>query len=373
MTSPLYKIIHTTCHTDWGGLEKRVLNESLWMAEKGHQVTIIAPENTPLMKRAKGHGLQLYPMAFKRLSALSDYRRLVRIFKKEAPHIVNTHGNTDAKVALPAAKKACVPCRILSRHISTPVNNSWYNRVLYKKLSHYTFTTADYTKRHLQEVFNLSDQQVFSMPSGIVEPKDLPPREEARSALTAKLDLDPGTRFIGFAGRVSLDKGVDTLLKGFHDTAGIIPHHLVIAGSGDASFLDRMSQLARDLDIEGRVHFIGFQENVWPFYRALDCKILPSVFEGIPQVLIEAMYASCPVIGSRTGGIADIITHDDTGLLFEVGNFPQLGEMIIKTIDTPQATSERARNAEQKIKRCYTIETMGEKIIRVYQGHFNND
>lgn len=370
MKPPLYKIIHTTCHTAWGGLEKRVLNESLWMADKGHQVIIIAPENTPLLQKANEHGLKLYPMAFKRLSALSDYSRLIRIFNQEKPHIVNTHGNTDSKIALPAAKKAHIPCRILSRHISTPVNNSWYNRLLYKKLSHYTFTTADYTKRHLQEVFNLPDQQIVSIPSGIVEPAGLTPKDEERRALAAKLNLDPCTRFIGFAGRLSLEKGVDTLLKGFHKAADHIPHHLVIAGTGEASFLDRMSELARNLDIENRVHFIGFQENVWPFYRSLDCKILPSVFEGIPQVLIEAMYALCPVIGSRTGGIADIITHDETGLLFDVGQSDELCEMIVKTIDNPRATNERAQNAEQKIKRCHTIETMGQKIIHIYQRHF---
>ncbi|NWH04429.1 glycosyltransferase family 4 protein [Desulfobacter latus] len=370
MKTPLYKIIHTTCHTDWGGLEKRILNESLWMADKGHQVIIIAPEHTPLIQRAKRVEIQIYPMAFKRLSALSDYRRLIRIFNQEKPHIVNTHGNTDSKIALPAAKKAHIPCRILSRHISTPVNNSWYNRLLYKKLSHYIFTTADYTRRHLQDVFNLSDQKIFSIPSGIVKPDNLNAKDEDRRALAAKLNLDPCTRFIGFAGRVSQDKGVETLLNGFEKAAGHIPHHLVIAGTGDASFLDRMSELARDLNIENRVHFIGFQENVWPFYRALDCKILPSLFEGIPQVLIEAMYVLCPVIGSRTGGIADIITHNETGLLFEVGQSGELSEMIIKTIGNPKTTIERTQNAAQKIKQYHTIETMGQKIIRIYQGHF---
>lgn len=372
MKSSLYKIIHTTCHTDWGGLEKRVLNESLWMADKGHQVIIVAPENTPLLQRAKGYGLKLYPMSFKRLSALSDYRRLIRIFNQEKPHIVNTHGNTDSKIALPAAGKALVPCRILSRHISTPVNNSWYNRRLYKKLSHYTFTTADYTRRHLQDVFNLSDQQAFSIPSGIVEPENLNPKDGERSVLAAKLNLDPCTRFIGFAGRVSQDKGVDTLLKGFQKAAAHIPHHLVIAGTGETAFLSRMSALARDLNIENKVHFIGFQENVWPFYRALDCKILPSIFEGIPQVLIEAMYALCPVIGSRTGGIADIIIHNETGLLFEVGHPQELCRMILKIIENPTKTLERSQNAEQKVKNGHTIDIMGQKIIRIYRDHLNN-
>ncbi|WP_321495566.1 glycosyltransferase family 4 protein [uncultured Desulfobacter sp.] len=374
MKSPIYNIIHTTCHTNWGGLEKRVLNESLWMSDKGHRVSIIAPEKTPLLQKAQRHGLNVHPMAFKRLSALSDYRRLIRIFNHEKPDILNTHGNTDSKIALPAAKKAHIPLRILSRHISAPVNGSWYNGLLYKKLSHYTFTTADYTKRHLQEVFHLSDHQVFSMPSGIIEPEHLNPKDDEREALAAKLNLASPTHFIGFAGRVSQDKGVDILLNGFHQASGRIPHHLVIAGTGETSYLHRLSQLARDLKIEDRVHFLGFQENVWPFYRSLDCKILPSLagFEGVPQALLEAMYARCPVIGSKTGGIADIITHNDTGLLFQVGHPDELCKMILKTIENPAKTLERSQKAEKKVKTGHTIDIMGLKIIDIYQNHLGN-
>lgn len=371
----LYKIVHTTCHTGWGGLEKRIFNESVWMEKNGHQVVIVSPEDTPLFQKARAHGFQVYALSFKRMQLLHDYRALIRIFRNEQPHIVNTHGNTDTKIGLPAARKAEVPCRILSRHISAHVRNSWYNRRLYKKLSHYIFTTAGYTTRHLQTVFKLKDTEIFSMPSGIIEPEKLVPRESARQDLAASLGLDPETRFLGFVGRLSRDKGVDTLVRAFHRIHREIPHHLVLVGGGTDGFRDELTDLARKGGIEGKVHFTGFKEEVWPYYRALDCKVLASrningiPFEGVPQALLEAMYSSCPVIGSTSGGIPDIIEHDVSGLLFKPEDDTGLSELILETLTKEARTLERVHQAREKVKKSHTIDAMGRDIIRIYRLH----
>jgi len=371
----LYKIVHTTCHTGWGGLEKRIFNESVWMMKKGHQVVIVAPRDTPLYARAKEYGFQVYGISFNRFGMVKDYNRLKKIFTSEQPHIVNTHGNADSKIALKAALKTEVPCRILSRHISAHVRNTWYNRQIYKKLSHYIFTTAGYTTRHLQKVFKLNSMEIFSMPSGILEPETLMPKDEARKNLALEFDLDPDTRFLGFSGRISKDKGVGTILKAFKLIKSDIPHHIAIVGHGTPEYLAELTTLAQDLNIGDRVHFAGFKEDVWTYYRAFDCKILASrnkngiPFEGVPQALLEAMYCSCPVIGSKSGGITDIIDHGKTGLLFDPQKPDELADMIIKTLNQEAATLERVHQAREIVKKSHTIDAMGRNIIRIYRLH----
>jgi glycosyltransferase involved in cell wall biosynthesis len=370
-----YKIIHTTCHTQWGGLEKRIFNEAVWMHDHGHQVVMVAPGDTPLFKRAKKQGFRVYAMSFDRMKMIANYKDLVRIFSNEQPHILNAHGNADAKVVLPAAKKTGVPCRILSRHISAHVRNSWYNRLLYKKLSHFVFTTADYTTRHLQAVFNLKNTQVFSIPSGIQPPGTLIAKEAARKRLAAELGCDPETRFIGFVGRLSPDKGVSVLLQAFEKVRPSTRHHLVLAGSGPDDYRNHLIDLSQKLGISQQTHFLGFQEDVWPIYRTLDCKVLPSEningipFEGVPQALLEAMYCECPVIGSRTGGIPDIIEHGRTGLLFDPGDAVALSERMLETLALETDASERARTALEKVRQHHTIDAMGRNILRIYQLH----
>lgn len=372
----LYKILHTTCHTGWGGLEKRIFNEAVWMEQNGHKVILAAPIDTPLFIRAKNHGFRVYPVEFRRLTLRRDYKQIRRIIYNEKPWVVNTHGNQDSKLALYAAKRAQVPLRVLSRHISAHVKNSWYNRILYKQLCHYIFTTAGYTTRHLQTVFGLSDMQVFSMPSGIVPPSNLPEKDEARKNLADKLGVDENSRFIGFIGRVSNDKGVDSILHGFKKIIDKLSgYHLVIVGDGTREYLASLETLTRKLSLSDRVHFTGFADNVWPYYRACDCKVLPSrniggiPFEGVPQSLLESMICECPVIGSTSGGIPDIIDHEKTGLLFQPDTPDDLAEKMLTVLTDHQGTADRVAAAKERVKKHHTIDAMGRNIVRIYRLH----
>lgn len=372
----IYKILHTTCHTDWGGLERRIFNESVWMEKNGHAIVIVAPKGTPLFEKAKAHGFKVYPVQFNLLGTFNDYMILKQIFSNERPDIVNTHGNKDTKIALLAAKKTGVPLRILSRHISAHVNNSWYNRLLYKRWCHYIFTTADYTTSHLKQVFKLKDMQIFSMPSGIQIPDSLLDKEEARISLAKNFNLEPDTRFIGFVGRVSEDKGVSSIIEAFKIISLKLSNtHVVIVGGGTDEYFEYLKNLSTELGIVDRVHFTGFQSNVWQFYRALDCKILPSrnikgiPFEGVPQALLEAMACECPVVGSKSGGIMDIIDHKKTGLLFNPLDSADLADKILQTLEYDKATQERVKTARDNVIKHHTLDAMGRNIIRIYRLH----
>ena len=378
MLSHGLKIIHTTCHTEYGGLEKRIFNESCWMAERGHDISIAAPRNTPLYDKAMEKGFSTHDFAFKRTSLIRDFYALRKLFKKSRPHILNTHGNEDSKIALSAAMGTGIPLRILSRHISAHVSKSWYNTLLYKHLCHHVFTTADYTTRHLIETFNIPEERVETIASGIIPPEIIIEKADAKKQLSRELTLDSSIRFVGFVGRVSPDKGVDMIIRAFHRASAKIPHHLAIIGAGTAEYLSELKACAKNLDIEHRVHFIGFREDVWPYYRALDCKILASrdingiPFEGIPQSILEAMYAGCPVIGSMSGGIPDVVTHGSTGLLFRIDDEEDLSEKLLETLIDEKGSQKRSENAFKMVQSHHTIDAMGNKILRIYRNFFTD-
>jgi glycosyltransferase involved in cell wall biosynthesis len=137
----------------------------------------------------------------------------------------------------------------------------------------------------------------------------------------------------------------------------------------------RIMDMAQDLGIRDRTHFTGCMENVWPVYRALDCKVLASEeihgipFEGVPEALLEAMYCSCPVIGSNTGGIPDIISHSITGLLFDPGDAGSLAKLLLETLNQEAATLERVHAARERVRQFHTMDAMGRDIIRIYRLH----
>jgi len=364
----IYKIIHTTCHTGWGKIERRIFNESVWMTQQGHQVIIVAPRESPLFNKARHQGLKVFPLQFKPIKIISDYKQLVRLFANEKPNILNTHGNADSKIALKAARKSGIPCRILSRHTPAPVKNSWYNRKIYKQFSHYVFTDADLITRHLKSVFDLKGTCIFSMPSGIIEPEDLIPQDKAKKKLTEQLGVDPETKFIGYVGPISPDADVDFIIKTFKKIKSKLPqHHLVIVGDGSKEYLAELRS-QNDRAMRHRIHFTGFENDTWTYYRAFDCNLCISI-DSIPQSLFEAMYASCPVIGPRRQNMTEIITHGKNGLLFETNQTDSLAGTIMESIVRKPAALKRVHAARELVKKDHTIDVMGRNIIRIYRLH----
>jgi glycosyltransferase involved in cell wall biosynthesis len=359
-------ILHTESHRSWGGQELRVLTECLWMEAQGQRAVLAAAPDSQIYERATETGLETYPFSFDVLSAPADLIRLRYLMKKLQPSVLNTHGNMDSKVALTAARGLGIPCVIRSRHHSHPVSPTWYNKVLYRHFSHYVFTTATCISDQLVRDLNVPENKVMTFASGITIPEELPARDESRRRLQHDLQLSKGARFIGCVSMLRDWKGHAFLVDAFHqikDACG--RHHLVLVGDGDQRA--SLKAQAEKLGLTGRVHFMGFQKDPWPFFRAFDCHALASTRnEGIPQVLLQAMYAETPVIGTSVGGIPDIISHGRTGLLVKPENPDELGKAILATLENDGEAKIRSEKAFAFVASEYTIDSMGNKLLRLY-------
>jgi len=320
-----------------------------------------------IYKKAGLEGWEVYPVPFKRHTMLADIFRMRSLFKKICPDVLTPHGNTDAKVALTAAWGLNIPCIIKSRHSTPSVRNSWYNRLLYKKLCDFNFTTANFVKEQLIKDLGIPEENIFSLPSAFIPPDNIPEHKTAIKNLINELNVTPETKFIGNVGRLSYEKGLPVLINAFAKIHHIIPdYNLVLVGEG--SLLSELKTLSLKKGILDKVHFTGFKDNPWPYFRALYCHVLASIkYEAAAQVVQQAMYAGCPVIGSDTGGIPDIITNEKTGLLVPPNNAELLAEAILKTIREPESAQRRAKQACQYAKDNYTIDVMGKKILQIYK------
>ena len=365
------KIVHTESHRSWGGQELRVFSECLWMKQKGHQILLAAPGNSQIYTRARSAGLNVIPISFSNLTVVVDYFRLRGLLRKNAPDVFNTHGNMDAKVGLMAARGLGVPCVIRSRHHSHPVSPTGYNKWMYQTLSHYIFTTATSVADQISRDLAVDPSKVVTIASGITPPEVPIERKDAISRLQQEFDLDRNVRFIGSVAMLRDWKGHRFLLDGFAAIKEQFPcHHLVIVGDGD-----EMHALKAQRERHGltdRIHFTGFRDNPWPCFRAFDLNVLASTKnEGIPQVLLQAMYAGCPVIGTRVGGMPDIVEDGITGMIVEPGNASALATAIAETLNFPEKTGRRAERAFQFVAKNHTIDAMGKRTLDLYDRVFS--
>ncbi|MGD9823090.1 glycosyltransferase [Desulfobacter sp.] len=368
-----YKIIHTSSRILWGNREERILCESLWMKENGHQVAVVAPGNSPLFENAKQNGLQVYPMSFKSLVRIGEYAQLKQIFAGEHPFVVNAHGRGDAKLALKAAQTTGVPCRIMSRHNGERVKNTWPNKKIYKTRCHYVFTTSKDSTAHLKQIFSLSDMQIFSIPDGIVMPDiaaapegtDRTAQTAARQELANTLELETGVRFIGIFGKID-PQDIQQLCRTADQLSRHFPcHHLLIAGTHE-------NQYPMDEKAAPRVHMLPLtKENDAGFYQALDCCVYfpnpQNFYQGVPWEVTKAMAYFCPVIGPDTPGIRDILINYKTGRVFNPGQPGSLPGIIRWILNTPRAVQPLVQAAQDLVKKHYAMDAMGKDILRIYR------
>ena len=360
-------IFHSVSNNQWGGQERRVFNECRWMEARGYAIALATPADTPLNRKGREAGWQVWDMDFCNASMVNDFLALRRILKTHRPRVFNTHGNMDAKVGMLAARGLDLPCVILSRHITPAVRNTWFNRLIYRS-PHYVFTTADCTTAQLVRDLGVPSTQAFTVSSGIVPPSVLPGHEDARQALARNHCKGEDSRFIGYMGRLDPAKGMTDIIRAFGQISGQFPrHHLVLVGGSDDT--RSVHELIGQLGLEDRVILPGFTDAPYAYYRAFDCKILASRDnEGIAQSILEAMYAGCPVIGTRVGGIPDVIEDGVTGLLVPPRDPQAIARALVTTLEDKEATQLRRDQAHDYIARHHTLEAMGQKILALMEN-----
>jgi len=372
-----YKILHTACHTQWGGIEKRIFNECVWMEKNGQKIILAAPPDTPLFLKAKAKGIKVYGIGFKRLSMIRDYTSLHRIFYNERPDIVNAHGSHDSTLALTAAERAGVPCKILSHHFGTDIKNFWLGRRIVENTSDFIFTNSDYTTNYFKGKFKFIDRKIFTVPPGIVLPESLLSKPAAKGLLAKELGLEPHARFLGIMGNLTQNIDVFRCIEAFKKIQPRLPdHHLLIAGSGKKKDLLSVKNLIQKTDRNNRIHLLNDSKNIWSLLRALDCQITPvkdkkNIFmEEILENILKAMYCLCPVMVSPSNEVSNLMGNGKTGLVFEPEDEENSADTLFHILNNESQTRERTKTARDMVKNNHTIDKSGNyilKLLRLFQ------
>ena len=130
-------------------------------------------------------------------------------------------------------------------------------------------------------------------------------------------------------GRLVIYKDHKTLIKAFHFIRNQINHNYKLCIVGDGPERESLERMSHDLNMQDRIDFVGRTQEINYFYKNSSILILPSWFEGVPNVVLEAMKFRIPVISSNYFGVDEIIKHDFSGLLFKIKDYKELGNSIL--------------------------------------------
>jgi glycosyltransferase involved in cell wall biosynthesis len=170
---------------------------------------------------------------------------------------------------------------------------------------------------------------------------------------------------IGLGVRLSEEKGVAYLLRAMPEIIKRYPDiNLVIAGKG-ASEKD-LKREAADLGIEKNTLFIGPRLDMPEVLKVLDLYILPSLREGLPTILLEAMAAGCPIVATDVGGNHTAITHGESGSLVEPKNPGALAAEIVRVLGDEQLRNRYAERGLELFKSNFTAQAMTAQYEKLY-------
>lgn len=161
-------------------------------------------------------------------------------------------------------------------------------------------------------------------------------------------------------------KRIQDVIKAFSMIRKEMPSKLLLIGNGPE--LTVACELVRKLNIEEDVLFLGKQENVGELFSICDLKLLLSEKESFGLVLLEAMACGVPVIGTRIGGIPEVIVDNETGFMVEVGDTESVAEKAVSLLSDIEKHSRFRQNSVQHVREHF----LSEKIVSIYEEIYNS-
>ncbi|MGI9535090.1 MAG: glycosyltransferase family 4 protein [Thermodesulfobacteriota bacterium] len=228
----------------------------------------------------------------------------------------------------------------------------------------YIFAVSENVRINTIRYFSISPQKVVTMMNG-VDLSELVPVLSKKEVYDKYGVLDDHF-IIVCTGKLEYRKGQDILLRAVSSILNSkkYPKNVVVilAGTSNPDFQNKLKLLADELDIEDRVKLIGHVDNIADILQIAHLYVQPSRWDPLPRALIEAMGMGIPSIGSNVDGIQELIEHDKSGLLFNNGDAGDLAIQINKAIESPDLREFWAEESIKKVKNQHTTHHMADTI-----------
>ena len=349
------KVMELCCSPNKGGLE--LYYADICNALKGKvQVLAVISHDSKLKKLIHAEQEEIIKKAH--YLPLIAAKKLANLIDKQRIDVIHMHWGKDLTLAVLAKIfSKTKPKMMLTRHMQFPSRkDSVFHRFLYKHIDHImaiTQTMAADLKRFIPE----DVQPIISVNYLGVSPAKQADKQVIQQR---RMQYDAGGShfLIALVGRIDYAKGHEFLLDALKiaKDKGLPFKALIVGHPMQESYLESLKQKVVDAGLEQHMIFTGFVDKPRELMQACDVLILPTIEETFGLVLIEAMSVGVPVIGSNRGGVPEIISHQETGLLFESTNAQSLFDALYALYQSPE-----------------TAKSYADKALAVVQDKFNAD
>jgi len=295
--------------------------------------------------------------------------RLYRFFKKEKFHIVHTHAWGTVVEGILAAKMARVPVIIHGEHGTFHKDfKRKYVQKIFFNWADYLMSVSDVLANEIAETIGINHHKFHTILNG-VDVDRFDPNPAKRTAYREELGFKETDFIIGTVGRPKPVKNQQMMIHALKEILPKFPQaHVVIVGDTPLDSQRQELQVrATNLGVDNHVHFLGIKEDIPGYLNTFDTFVLPSLREGCSNVLQEAMATGLPIVASNMGGNPELITHQETGLLFNVHDLSEFVNQLLRLINNPKLRAQYGKNARERAVRDFSLQTMIEAYSEFYK------
>jgi len=356
-----YTILHTEASKGWGGQEKRILDEILFLREHGHRFYLACQPDSRIIAEARKRNIECLAVRMPSPVAIPAILQLRRFIRDKNIQIVNTHSSKDSWLIGCTRFITPIPLIVRTRHLSTPVTNKF----VYTRLTDYIVTTAESIRDDLKKI-GIPGEKIRSIPTG-VNPERFDPETVDRNAARKGLGLADGDIAVGNIGILRSWKGFPDFLEVARRVTERKKNvRFFIAGDGPRK--DEIAGIIADKKLAHTVTMLGYREDTPQVLAALDIFLFTSYAnEGVPQAVLQALAMGKGVVGTDIGGVNEVVIDGKTGFLVKPRDVEGMVAGVLKLIEDGPLRTSYGAEGRKVVLHDFTIAHTCGRMEEVYR------
>jgi glycosyltransferase involved in cell wall biosynthesis len=294
--------------------------------------------------------------------------RLAWMLRRERIQVVHTYGFYSTLFALPAAALAGVPIKVVSIRDTGELLPDWQRKMQRTicRLADSVLVNAAAVRDWLIEQ-GFDQEKISIIRNGIVSSRK--PAVPAKP-IRVELGIPEDAPLVATIGRLNSLKGIEYFVRAAAQVAVRFPsvHFLVIGDShgGDSGYLRELEREAHQLGLRGRLTFTGFRMDIASLLSDVNVSVLPSLSEGLSNVLLESLAAGVPVVATRVGGTPEIVDDGVNGLLVPPCDSDAIARAVSLLLERPDTARQYGQAGKLRIAREFSVGHMVRQTERHY-------
>ena len=335
-------------------------------AKRGTNVLLILFHEGELAAQARALGSEPMVLSGDNLKVFDTARRLATLLEERTIRLVHVHGYKAAVLCALARRR--YPFEIVKTEHGLPEpmagspTRAWRDR-FYRALERFVTRANDASVCYVTRDLKAYHERAHAGLRATVIPNGVEAMDRARFPRPGELRADRFNALI--VGRLDLVKGHHVAIAALQDP-GVPPDvHLCIVGDGPRR--DELQEVAARHGVAERVHLLGFRRNVYDYIAHCDALLMPSLHEGLPYTLLEAMALAVPIVASRVGGLAEVLQDGSDAILVEANRPAELADALRRLKGDVSLGARLGARAQAEQRARYSLEAMAERYLGVYR------